>query len=230
MGGKTRRIGSLYSGKAVGEQLSMSPEQESDLLNKACGGDQDALQDLLFQHYDALTQHISPRIGAQYRALIGVEDILQETCVQAFRDIQKFQRRPGSSFVGWLKAIAENRLMDAIKAQQRKKRGGDYNRVEGGDAFRSSIADFIAVLEDEGETPSRMVAKDEAINAMQVAIAGLPDDQREAVNLRCLQGKSIEDTAKEMNRSASAIRSLIHRAKQALHSTMYRTSIWLTKK
>lgn len=208
----------------------LSASEEKKLIQQASAGDQSALEQLLLCHYDVLYQHVDPKIGFQYRATIGADDILQDTFVQAFRDIQKFEDRPGASFVGWLKAIAENRLMDAIKGMQRKKRGGDFKRVDGADAYKSSMAEFVAILEDEADSPSRLVAKDEAIDAMEAAIAVLPDDQREAVSLRCLQGLSLEETAKRMKKTPAAVRSLIHRAKQSLHQAMYRTSIWLTKR
>jgi RNA polymerase sigma-70 factor (ECF subfamily) len=206
------------------------PLNQDELLKKATEGDQSALEQLLMSHYDDLARHIEPRIGAQMRSVVGVDDVLQETFVQAFRDISKFQTRSGSSFRGWLKAIAENRLMDAIKSWQRKKRGGDFHRMGAGDAYRTSVGEFVAVLEDEADSPSRVAAKDEAIDAMEIAIAGLPEDQRQAIQLRCLEGKSLEETAREMDKTVAAVRALIHRAKQALHASMYRTSIWLTKR
>ena len=42
----------------------------------------------------------------------------------------------------------------------------------------------------------------------------LPDDQREAVRLRYLGGQSLEETAKEMQRSPGAVRGLLHRARK----------------
>ena len=201
-----------------------------NLIAKGRDGDEQALAELFDHFRPRLKRMVELRLDPRLKGRVDASDVLQETFVQAFRDIHKFELREGASFVGWLKAIAENRLMDAIKTFQRKKRGGDFNRVGAADPYRSSIADFVAILEDEADSPSRMVAKDEAIDAMEIAIAGLPEDQRQAVQLRCIKGLSVDQTAKAMNKTASAVRSLVHRAKQALQQSMYRSSIWLTKR
>ena len=58
----------------------------------------------------------------------------------------------------------------------------------------------------------------------------LPSDQRQAVRLRYLSGKSLEETAVAMGRTPNAVRSLVHRAKQRLHHALRRSSLWLDKR
>ncbi len=58
----------------------------------------------------------------------------------------------------------------------------------------------------------------------------LPDDQREAIRLRYLSGRSLEETAAAMQRSPGAVRGLVQRAKQALRGAMVRSTLWLSKK
>lgn len=64
----------------------------------------------------------------------------------------------------------------------------------------------------------------EAVEVLQVALAGLPVDQRRAIELRFMQGKSPEEAAEVMGKTASAVRSLIHRAKKALKDCLGRSS------
>jgi RNA polymerase sigma-70 factor (ECF subfamily) len=73
-------------------------------------------------------------------------------------------------------------------------------------------------------TPSQSLARKEAVRAVQVAMAGLPEDYREAVRLRFLEGRSVEGVAAEMHRSPGAVRGLIDRAKRAMRETMGRAS------
>ena len=60
------------------------------------------------------------------------------------------------------------------------------------------------------------MAQHEAERALHVAIAGLPDDYRQVIRLRYLEGKSIAETAAAMDRTSNAIRALTDRAKKKL--------------
>ena len=64
--------------------------------------------------------------------------------------------------------------------------------------------------------------------ALQVALAGLPEDQREAIRLNLLQGKTLEETATAMDRTTPAVRGLIRRGKQQLSEAMGRASVWMS--
>ena len=70
----------------------------------------------------------------------------------------------------------------------------------------------------------------EAIQAIQVAIASLPDDYREAIHLKYMEGRSLEEVATQMNRSPGAVRGLIDRAKQKMRAAMGRSSRWFSKR
>jgi RNA polymerase sigma-70 factor (ECF subfamily) len=75
-----------------------------------------------------------------------------------------------------------------------------------------------------------VIARDEALQALHIALAGLATDQREAIRLRHLEGKSLEETAAAMGRTPDAVRGLVHRGKQQLQEAMGRASRWLKVK
>jgi len=204
---------------------------QRELVRQAVDGDPQALEQLLVAHCDTVAEHIRPKLAGPLQSLISVEDILQETFFRAFQQIRRFEPKSDNSFVAWLKIIAESRIVDAIKHSRRRKRGGDMRRVgQMQDAFQTSVADLLAVIVDEdGNSPSRIAATDEAVRAMQVAIASLPEEQRQAVLLRYFRQQSFEEAGAEMDRSPEAVRGLLRRAKAALRERMQRTSIWLTK-
>jgi RNA polymerase sigma-70 factor (ECF subfamily) len=156
-----------------------------------------------------------------------VEDILQQTFLQAFRDVRRFQPRSGATFADWLGTIAEHRLLDAIKQHDRQKRGGDWARIEGSadDSRLSPVLDWVA---GSATPPSGAAARAEALHALQVAIAGLEPDQRDAIRLRLLEGKSLEEAASELGRTPDAVRGLVHRGKQKLRDALGRASQWIS--
>ncbi|MCP4192142.1 MAG: sigma-70 family RNA polymerase sigma factor [Planctomycetaceae bacterium] len=210
----------------------IDPNRQRELTQKAIAGDGPALEELLLSHCDAVAEHIRPKLAGPLQSLVSVEDILQETFFRAFQQISRFEPKSDRSFLAWLKTIAESRIIDAIKHQKRKKRGGDMRRVDAvQDIYKTSVADLMGMLaEDDGGTPSQNVANDEAVQAMQVAIASLPDEQRQAVLLRFFRQKSLEEAGNQMDRSPEAVRGLLRRAKYALRERMQRTSMWISKR
>src|SRR5689334_10594547 len=95
------------------------------LIKLAISGDQTALERLLLVHYDELERHIRVKLPSRLQSVQAVEDILQLTFMNAFRDIGHYQPRADASFADWLARIAGNRLIDAIREHDRQKRGGD---------------------------------------------------------------------------------------------------------
>ena len=204
---------------------------EQQLIAGATSGNNVALERLLLTYYDRLAQNIGAKLPASVQQVIDVDDILQHTFLQVFRDISNFELHSGPSFFSWVKTIAENRLLDTIKGLKRKKRGGDHHRIrEVKDGQTSSIKDLVEMLSANGRSPSRSFARHEAMQAVQIGLASLPNDQREAIRLRFLSGKSLEEVAAAMGRTKGAVRGLIHRGKQGLHDAMGRSSRWLSKK
>jgi RNA polymerase sigma-70 factor (ECF subfamily) len=209
----------------------MSDRAELERIAQAAAGSRPAIERLLLDYYTPLVRHLQPLIPPSLQSLLGVEDILQETFSQVFQDIHTFTPTTEKSFGTWLKAIAENRLRDAIKAQKRKKRGGGQMRVEPvALADDDSVADLAEMLSAGRSTPSQALAREEAVRAAQVAIAGLPEDYREAVRLRFLEGHSVEKVAAQMRRSPGAVRGLVDRAKRVMRETLGRASRYFSSR
>ena len=122
------------------------------------------------------------------------------------------------------------RLLDVLKAKGRQKRGGKLCQVRhAADTQASGLVDLIDQLPAEISTASRQMARREAAIAIHVGMAGLPAQQREAIRLHYLEGKSLEETAAALDRTTSAVRSLIHRGKQNLADALGRASLWLSR-
>jgi RNA polymerase sigma-70 factor (ECF subfamily) len=209
----------------------MSDETETERIAQAVAGSRPAVERLLLDHYTMLVQHLTPLLPASLQSVVSIEDILQETFSQAFRDIRAFTPSTDKSFGTWLKAIAENRLRDAIKAHQRKKRGGGHRQVQPQSSSDEDSALGLAEMLSAGRsTPIQSLARKEAVRAVQIAMAALREDYREAVRLRFLEGQSVQGVAAAMHRSPGAVRGLIDRAKRAMRETMGRASQYLSSR
>lgn len=187
-------------------------QDDAELVSRAVAGDAAAIQELLLLHYDPLAARLAHAIPADLQGTIAVEDVLQEAFADAVRHIATFEARGEGALAGWLAAIADNRLIDLIRAARALKRGGGQARVDGGATDRSSVDDLLAQLAVNERTPSRSVAGHEAATAIRRALAGLSDDYRKAIQLRYFDGLSVAETASRMNRTEPAVHMLCHRA------------------
>jgi RNA polymerase sigma factor (sigma-70 family) len=201
------------------------------LVDAAVAGDCAALEKLLISHLPALERHIGRQMPTDARRELGAEDVLQDVLSQAFRDIKHFENREDASFLAWLKSIADHRLADALKRIGRKKRGGDFNRLSSADVAKTSaVATLIDIVCHDSHLPDDSAMQREAEVAMQVALASLPSNQREAIQARYLWNKGVDEIARDTRRTPGAVRGLIDRGKRKLAEAMGRSSRWLNSR
>lgn len=194
---------------------------EQDLIEQAVAGDQVALQKLLVARAEALARHAHRKLPAALREVVDADDIVQQTYIEAFRSIGRFRPDAAGAFQSWLFRIAEHVISDTIKHYQRVKRGRDFRRRHRAAPTQSqSVVELLEQLSAGSHSPSRSVMGHEAIEALMDAIDDLPDDHRQAVQLRLLDGKSLQETAVLMNRSQRAVQGLVDRAKKKMRAAL----------
>jgi RNA polymerase sigma-70 factor (ECF subfamily) len=190
-----------------------------------------ALEQLFLHHFSALERHIAPKIPLPVRRQLAAEDVLQDVFAQAYRDIGQFNPQARGTFLGWLKAIADHRVADALKHIRRKKRGGGLHQMTPPDPGRSSavhqVIDFV--YHDSG-FPSKAATANEMAHAINVAVATLPEDQGHVVRARFFHGMKVKEIADRTGRTQGAVRGLIYRAKENLRASMGRSSRWMSSR
>jgi RNA polymerase sigma-70 factor (ECF subfamily) len=191
---------------------------EDDLLREAKAGEPLALKRLLLAHGGPLRTRIAKGVPARFRSLLAPEDILQETFAEAFRTMGSFEPEGKDAFYRWLATIADHKLLDAIRSLKTARRGGD--RGPAANIARSSIANLVDVVAVTTRTPSRAARGHEMTAAVQVALAGLRSEHRDALTLRYLQGLPIAEVAQKMGKTESAVHKICSRALQGLRKSM----------
>lgn len=204
-----------------------SSERGLKLIRRATTGDDEATAHLLFEHYGDLAHLVKMEMPDWMRRHVDVDDILQDTFSQAFRDIQHSEARTEEHLVAWLKKIATNRLKDWRRRLEAQKRPPERRSVR---LMSDSALAQIKELTDETETPSHIAAVNERGHALQVSIARLPDDQQQAVRLYSLEQRGLEEVAEVMGRSPDSVRGLLHRAKKALREHLGKSSMWFSRR
>ena len=184
-------------------------------------GDRLALAKLLAVCHPQLRAHTEARIDAAVRARFDPDDILQEVYFDVARQIERFEDRGSGSFLSWLRAILDHKLVDAQRAAHCQVRDVDREAAVGGcasDSYWNLLDDIYA----ESGTPSRIVRRQEALAALLSCVSGLTVTQREVVRLRYLEGLAVGEVATRLGRSEDAVVALSQRALAALRRSMDR--------
>ena len=209
--------------------LSDCSADERD-IELAVGGDRDAVARLLILQSGRLANRISSRLRLNAYADFSADDVLQEVYLDVFRGIRVFEGHHLAQFTAWLNRITDSRLATMLRERGRKKRGGAFRRVVGVDSQQNCV-DLVNQLSDHDiTTASQHVSMAEVTSAVQVSLATLPDEQREAIRLRYLEQHSLESTASAMCKSNDAVRGLLYRAKQSMRDVLGRSTRWFNSR
>jgi RNA polymerase sigma-70 factor (ECF subfamily) len=87
-------------------------------------------------------------------------------------------------------------------------------------ALEQSSARLGAWLAAEQSSPSRLAERQEQSVRLAGALARLPDKQRQAIELRHLQGLSLAEVAAGMNTTKTAVVGLLHRGVEKLRGLL----------
>ena len=194
------------------------PDTAAKLLEKAMGGDQTALAELLTVIAPQIRARLTGKISDRWRSVLEEDDVLQVTFMECILQISRFRTGGIDAFLAWVTRIAENNLIDAVRGLEAAKRPDPGKRVQGPQS--DSMASLVGVLGATYTTPSRVAAKEEADAFLQGAIAGLPRDYARVIKMYDLEGRSIEALAQELGRTPGAIYMLRARAHDRLKEAM----------
>lgn len=185
----------------------VSQALDHDLVARVQRGDTAAF-DLLVRKY----QHrIAAVISRYIRDWSEVQDVAQDTFIRAYRAIKNF--RGDAQFSTWLHTIAVNTAKNHLAANHRRPPGEDID-VEDAEQFESGLR-----LRDT-DTPERELMRQQLEQTVVAAVEGLPQDLREAITLREVEGMSYEDIAERMGCPIGTVRSRIFRAREAIDARM----------
>lgn len=176
------------------------------LVERVVAGDQKAYG-LLVMKYQRRIQRL---VGRMVRDPDLVEDIAQETFIQAYRALHQF--RGDAQFYTWLYRIAVN---TAKKFLLKIK----HDPTVSENFFASNDEDETSWRKDEpiaDETPETVLAAKEIAMVVNAALDALPPDLKQAVTLREMDGLSYEEIAEVMACPIGTVRSRIFRAREAI--------------
>jgi len=203
--------------------MSETTEHSSEgaLAASAAKGDVAALEALIGAVEGRTRAALADRIPDRWQAIISIDDVLQQAATDAILGIGRFRNAGDGSFAAWFITLARNNLSNAVRGLETEKRGGRARQIgTGGGGFGESASLLLEELVPAFSTPSRALARHEAVEALVKAIALLPEQYRRIVELYDLQGRDASSVAHELGRSEGAIFMLRARAHRELADRM----------
>ncbi len=170
------------------------------------------LQRALLARADSLRKYVAGRIPERLAGVVSPDDVLQETWIAAFSHVETFVSSGPQALDRWLITIANRKLIDALKSAHCRKRGAGRPALTAVERTTSSPGAWVERLAEDAVTPSRDVATREAARAVQRALRGLPEERREVVQLRFVEGLSPRQITLRLGKSYAAVNSLLFHA------------------
>jgi RNA polymerase sigma-70 factor, ECF subfamily len=184
----------------------MDPASDAELIERARGGDREALSELL--------ERVEPTI---YRFAMKLcrhpEDargVLQETMITMARSLEDY--RGEAALSSWLYAVARSHC-------SRKRRRSKFapERIESLEREARAAAEGIA---SDQPTPAEEIERQRLLRALEGALRNLSDEHREVLVLRDVEGLTAPEVAGILELSVAAVKSRLHRARAALREAM----------
>jgi RNA polymerase sigma-70 factor (ECF subfamily) len=174
---------------------------------------------LLDERRPQLLAYIQRQLGSRLRQKVEAEDVLQETSMDAVRRVAEFADLEREPF-GWLCQIAEHRLIDAHrKFFQSQKRAGD-REVSIDEQRNDAGGKFADLLVASMTTPSAAFSRNHKEFRLQAAMAELPEETRDVLRLRYVEGLQTKEIAERIGKSDGAVRVLLTRSVQKLQELL----------
>ncbi len=182
-------------------------EVDIGLVKRAQQGERAAF-DLLVRKY----QHRIAAVVSRYVPDFGeTQDVVQESFIRAWRAIGNF--RGDAQFYTWLYRIAVNTSKNYLVAQNRRPPLDD---VEAGEAEQFVGSDRL----HNTDTPEHELLRQEIEQVVAATVDQLPEDIRQAITLREVDGLSYEEIAQMMGCPIGTVRSRIFRAREAIDAQL----------
>jgi RNA polymerase sigma-70 factor, ECF subfamily len=185
----------------------MTTTDTQHLLERVAAGDRGARDQLLQRHRRRLGRMVAVRFDPRLAARVDPSDVVQESLAEAAVNLDRYLRERPLPFYPWLRQIAQRRLIDLHRRHVQARR-----RSVTREAGPAGLPDHSAwALADRlfarTSSPSAGLRRQERRDRVRAALAALPEQDREVLVLRILEGLPTREAAAVLGLSEVAVRS-----------------------
>lgn len=193
--------------------------------DRVCWTDPQAVAACVQAHRPRLLAFIEHRMGAGLRQRLDPDDIVQEVSLAAVRPAgaEVDEARQREAF-GWLCHVAEQRIIDAhrrhfgaAKRDAAREVSIDAPRRAADGDEAGGLASLLAV---SMTTPSQAMSREAKEYRLAQAVESLPEEQRQAIRLRYVDGLSTREIADRIGKSDVAVRVMLSRTVHKLQQLL----------
>jgi len=175
--------------------VNAHPEDERELIDRAQAGEAIAFEQLASLHAASLWR-CALALGKDGH---WAEDLAQETLVEAWRSLARFDGR--CRFSTWLYGILRHRFLKGRRNQN---------------AVRPFASDALSQEPCTAYTPDRSAEMSEDARRVRQAVASLPEEHRSVVELRFFAGATLDEIAAALDCPLGTVKSRLHYALEKL--------------
>jgi RNA polymerase sigma-70 factor, ECF subfamily len=196
-------------------------DSEQQLAERIGRHDAGALGEFLALRRPQLLAYIEHQLGAALRRKLEPEDVYQELSVEAVRSLPMIELGDRDPF-SWLCQIAERRIIDAHRrffGAQKRDAGREVplGTPGGDDTQHAAIIDLLVA---SMTTASKAFSRNLREVRLMEALATLPQEHRQALRLRYLDGLPSKEIADRLGKSDGAVRVMLTRSLDKLHKLL----------
>jgi RNA polymerase sigma-70 factor (ECF subfamily) len=193
--------------------------QPSQLIGQARRGDPEATAELLQRYRNYMLLLAQVQLDRALQRKLDPSDLVQETCLAVCRDIPQFRGQTEQEFAAWLRKIMANVCLKMVRSYKGTHRRSLWRERDLADDLDRSSASLGSLLA-RGGTPSQDASRREMAVVLADKLAELPEHYRQAIILHHIEGLTIAEVARRLDRSPQATNSLLARALVKLRSLM----------
>ena len=177
----------------------------TELLRRAKGGDQRALNALMERYLPRLRSWATGRLPLRARSLLDTGDLVHETLLRTLEGLDRVEVRSPGGFQAYVRSAVLNRIRDQIRWANRRPGSGEE----------------LGAVEDYGPSPLELAIGADLVARYETALATLTEEEQQVLHLRIELDYDYEEIASMTDRpSRDAARMAVARALRRLAEAM----------
>ena len=175
-------------GKQDDDRLSAEDDVPADatfrLLERARGGDREALDLLFARHIPALRRWASGRLLPWARDMADTQDLVQDTVLQVFKRVEAFEPRGDGALQAYLRQAVMNRIRNEFRSKAR----------------RPSFEHLDEQAPSDHTSPLEAAVRQQQLDRYDAALSRLSELERDLIVARVEVGMTYEEIAEALGK------------------------------